>query len=92
MSKVFLDIAMSLDGFISGLNGENRGLHDWYFSPSAVSQQVVDDLIENIGAMIVGRRAYGAGGDGASIADDPYQMPHFVITHRAPEPGLNLDP
>jgi riboflavin biosynthesis pyrimidine reductase len=29
MSKVFLDMAMSLDGFIGSTSGEDVGLYDW---------------------------------------------------------------
>jgi hypothetical protein len=37
MGKVFLDMAMSLDGFVTGSNNEDRGLYDWYFAPSGAN-------------------------------------------------------
>ena len=30
MTKVILDMAMSVDGFIAGLNDEDWGLHDYF--------------------------------------------------------------
>jgi dihydrofolate reductase len=81
MSKVFVDLAMSLDGFIGGSNGEDHGLHNWYFAPSEASQAVITELIENIGAMVMGRRSYQVGSDnGAYDEKNPYKIPHFVLS------------
>ena len=44
MGKVFLDMAVSLDGFISGPNNSDGGLHDWYFSETHKSQQILEEL------------------------------------------------
>ncbi len=85
MSKVFLDMAISLDGFVSGPNGEDGGLHDWYFAPSEPSQAVIDELLQEIGAMVLGRRSYSVGAEHSDSKEEPYQMPHFVLTHRAPD-------
>jgi dihydrofolate reductase len=85
MATVFLDMAMSLDGFISGTDGQDHGLHNWYFNPSEPSREVIAELIESIGAMIMGRGVYGVGTEQGDHKDDPYQMPHFVITHHIPE-------
>jgi dihydrofolate reductase len=82
MGKVYLDMAMSLDGFISGPNGEDGGLHDWYFSPSGDAEFVKQELLDTMGAMILGRRAFGSAPDGF---DTPYKVPHFILTHTARE-------
>ena len=79
MGKVVLDMSMSLDGFVAGPNGEDGGLHDWYFAPSSTDTMVIDELLQTIGAMIVGRRVLGDPPDGF---DTPYKVPHFVLTHR----------
>jgi dihydrofolate reductase len=92
MGKVFLDMAVSLDGFVSGPNGADGGLHTWYFEPSEPSREVIDELLRTIGAMIVGRRAYGVGPDPEHAARDPYQMPHFVLSHHASEEIERRDP
>jgi dihydrofolate reductase len=80
MGKVFLDMALSLDGFIAGPNGEDGGLYDWYFAPSGSAPFVIDELLQTTGAMILGKRAYGDQPDGF---DTPYKVPHFVLTSTA---------
>jgi dihydrofolate reductase len=82
MGKAYLDMAMSLDGFISGPNGEDGGLHDWYFSPSGDAEFVKQELLDTMGAMILGKRAFGSAPDGF---DTPYKVPHFILTHTARE-------
>ncbi len=78
MGKVFLDMAVSLDGFISGPDGADGGLHDWYFADSGKSEQILEELQNDIGAMILGARAFGESSDGF---DTPYKIPHFILTH-----------
>jgi dihydrofolate reductase len=89
MSKVLLDMAVSLDGFIAGPNGEDAGLHDWFFPPSggenAVDARVVEESIGTTGAIVMGRRAYDLGEEVAGFADTPYRVPHFVLSHGTPE-------
>jgi len=78
MGKVFLDMAVSLDGFISGPNNSDGGLHDWYFAETGKSETVLEELQSGIGAIILGARAFGTSPDGF---DTPYKIPHFVLTH-----------
>jgi dihydrofolate reductase len=88
MSKVLLDMAVSLDGFVGGPDGADVGLYDWYFNPSEVSRPAIEELIETTGAIVIGRGAYGTGEDSGGWDDTPYAVPHFVITHRPPtQPG-----
>lgn len=84
MGKVYLDMAMSLDGFISGPNGEDSGLHDWYFSPSGDAEFVKQELLDTMGAMIMGRRAFSTAPESEGF-DTPYKVPHFILTHTARE-------
>jgi dihydrofolate reductase len=86
MGKVFVDMAMSLDGFVAGPNNEDCGLHDWYFAPSGNAVVVIEELLHSIGAMILGRHAFGDQPDGF---DTPYKVPHFILTHTARQPGAN---
>ncbi|MBB5377003.1 dihydrofolate reductase [Deinococcus metalli] len=79
VSRVFLDLAVSLDGFIAGPNGEDGGLHDWYFAPGA-AEDLKAELLGSIGAIILGARAFGTAPDGF---DTPYHVPHFILTHHA---------
>ena len=43
MPKVLLDTAMSLDGFISGPNDEDHGLHNYFISPSGPTLEVIEE-------------------------------------------------
>ena len=83
---VFLDMAVSLDGFVSGPGGEDGGLHDWYFAPAGDSRLILDELLRDIGAMVIGKRAFGEQPEGF---ETPYKVPHFVLTHGAREPIEN---
>ncbi len=85
MGKVILDMAMSLDGFISGLNNADAGLYDWYFAPAPPSARVKEELIKTLGAIIMGRRTYGTGDEANGFEDDPYTAARFILTHHPPE-------
>lgn len=78
MSRVFLDLAVSLDGFISGPDGEDGGLHNWYFAETGVAEEIKAELLDGIGAIILGHTAFGSAPDGF---DTPYGVPHFILTH-----------
>jgi dihydrofolate reductase len=80
MGNVILDMAMSLDGIVAGANDEDNGLYDWYFAPSGNDTVVIDELLNSIGAMILGRKAFGDAPDGF---ETPYKVPHFVLAHQA---------
>ncbi len=89
MGKVLLDMAVSLDGFIAGPDGEDAGLHDWFFPPpggrNAADTGVVEESIGKTGAILMGRRAYDLGEEVGGFAGTPYRVPHFVLSHGAPE-------
>jgi dihydrofolate reductase len=82
MSCVFLDMAISLDGFISGPDGGDQGLHDWYFAGGAATQ-IKDELLRDIGVIVMGHGAFGSAPDGF---DTPYHIPHVILTHEARSP------
>jgi dihydrofolate reductase len=84
MAEVLLDLAVSLDGFIAGPGGSDAGLYDWYFNPTEVSRPVIGELVEATGAIVMGRGAYTTGEQAGGWEDTPYEVPHFVITHRPP--------
>jgi dihydrofolate reductase len=93
MGKVYFDISMSLDGFITaadrtreeplGRGGER--LHDWAFnSQDEHNQHLVEHMVQAGGAVICGRRTYDDsmpwwGTDGPT---GPARLPVFVVTHR----------
>jgi dihydrofolate reductase len=94
MAKLLYSASMSMDGFIAGPGGDMSWLSD-YLAPNPL----VDDLIGDIGALLVGRRTFGG--------DDPYKDtpgegeafgggwsgPQFVLTHHPPAnpvPGVTF--
>jgi dihydrofolate reductase len=94
MSTMLYSVTMSLDGFIAGPGGDMSWLTG-HIAPNPT----VDDLIGQIGALLVGNRTFGG--------DDPYRGtpqegepfgggwsgPQFVLTHHAPEapvPGVTF--
>ncbi|BDP44134.1 deaminase (plasmid) [Deinococcus aetherius] len=84
MSRVFLDLAVSLDGFVAGPDGEDGGLHDWYFAEQGAAEGIKRELLGRMGAMVLGRTAFGTAPDGF---DTEYRVPHFILTHR-PQPTV----
>jgi len=85
MGKVLLDMAMSLDGYLARPHDEDGGLHNWYFSPAPKSAAVIEELINTSGVIVMGRRAYDIGDRYDGYVDNPYKVPHFVLTHNVPE-------
>jgi dihydrofolate reductase len=78
-------MAMSTDGFISGPNGEDHGLHNYFFSPAGPTVEVMEEGFRTTGTILMGRRAYDHGAAQDGFVDDPYQVPTFVLTHHIPE-------
>lgn len=85
MGNVVLDMAMSLDGFIAGPNDEYVGLHEWFFELGGRNSEVVAESLETTGALIMGRRTYDVAAAQDAFVDNPYQVPHVVVTHTVAE-------
>jgi dihydrofolate reductase len=97
MSNVVIDMSMSVDGYIAapndnpqqGLGEDGMRLHNWAFDDPSVFEQVYGNLIEETGAVIMGRRTYDnsieAWGGKGPLGD----VPCFVVTH---EPLSDSDP
>ena len=93
MTKVVLDMSMSLDGFIAGanvgkehpmgVNGEN--LHVWIFNTPKdnVDAEVEREMFAKTGAVILGNRTFEVGVD--LWGDVPFPVPSFVLTHKGRE-------
>ncbi|MDO8189372.1 dihydrofolate reductase family protein [Conexibacter sp. JD483] len=105
MTQVIADMAMSLDGFVADPDDRTDALHGWFFGgdvevptgtpgfafrTSAASAEILREGIENVGAVVGGRRYY-------DLADawggrHPMNVPAFILTHEPPaevpgEPG-----
>ena len=78
MGKVLLDMAMSLDGYIAGPQGEDSGLNDWFFAPSddATSGKgmIVAESIHSLGAIIMGKRTYDLADKADAFVDNPIKL------------------
>ena len=81
MAKVLVGMTMSLDGFVNDRHG---GVDRLYPDLAALRQtETLQELIRTTGAVLMGRHAYDmAGGD---FTGYEFQVPIFVLTHRAPE-------
>lgn len=90
MSRVCIDMSISLDGFVAGPNtsaenplGEGgERLHHWLFvnPPDPKDTAVSKEQRDAVGAVVLGRRTFDVGVD--IWGDVPYPVPCFVITHR----------
>ncbi len=93
MSKVIIDITMSLDGFVTGpndgpgngLGDGGRALHEWTFNPTEEDNLLLfEEPMATLGAGILGRRTFdiaeAAWGDNPPMAGEV-----FVLTHRPHE-------
>ncbi len=95
MGTIYLDMSMSLDGFIAGRNVDidnslgdgGEQLHQWMFArkSSAQSRHFELDRFATTGALVMGRTMLDVGI--GPWGDDPvYRAPVFVVTHRAERP------
>ncbi|MET7618499.1 dihydrofolate reductase family protein [Streptomyces sp. NPDC005408] len=96
MSNVISGMSMSLDGFITAPDDTRENplgvggmrLHQWVREMNETDTKVLDDMVQNVGAIIMGRHSYdlcegdGGWGDGGPAG----KVPCFVLTHRPPDP------
>jgi len=84
MSRTLYSCTMSLDGFMAGPGGDMQWLR-----PFLGPDPVADGLVEQIGALLVGRRTHDGddphrGTEQEGAFSGTYQGPAFVLTHRPP--------
>ncbi|GII03172.1 dihydrofolate reductase family protein [Planobispora takensis] len=98
MAKVIANMSMSLDGFVADPSDGVEHLFGWYengdvaiptaapeltFQVSEASAAHLRGAMENVGALIVGRRLFDiTGGWGGR---HPLDVPVFVVTHSVPD-------
>jgi dihydrofolate reductase len=95
MGNVVIDMSMSLDGYIAapndnpqqGLGEDGMRLHNWAFDDPSVFERVFGNLIEETGAVIMGRRTYDNSIEAWSGKGPLDDVACFVVTHRAFEPA-----
>lgn len=103
MSKVVVDLSMSLDGFIAHHDGRTDEVHAWYgsgnkpikmpnsdltFTVDPASEEVVREGFE-LGANVTGRRTFEDAN--AWGGQDPLGIPSFIVTHEVPEKWQGAD-
>jgi len=100
-----LSMSISADGYVAGpdqsvdqpLGVGGLRLHDWHIGPDRdhpVNRQVVSDMMDGVGATIMGRNMFGPirgeWGDSAWRGwwgdEPPYHCPVFVLTHHPHDP------
>jgi len=98
-------MSISADGYVAGPNQSEEhplgvggmALHGWHIGPAKdhpVNQQVVAEMLDDMGATIMGRNMFGpirsewADSDWRGWWGDvpPYHCPVFVLTHYAHDP------
>ena len=91
MGNVVIDMSMSLDGYIAapndnpqqGLGEDGMRLHNWAFDDPSVFNRVYGNIVENTGAVIMGRRSYDNSIENWGGKGPIENVPCFVVTHRA---------
>ena len=88
VSKVLWHVSMSLDGFVAG-PGDDMSWLSAGFTPDA---QFVDEILNQIGAVLIGHRTYHGGDSGQGANTEKgrayggaWQGPQIVFTRDAPE-------
>jgi hypothetical protein len=92
MGSVVIDMSMSLDGYIAapddnpeqGLGEDGMRLHNWAFDDPSVFERVFGNLIEETGAVIMGRRSYDSSIEAWGHKGPLDDVPCFVVTHTRP--------
>lgn len=81
MGSVVLGMTVSLDGFVNDRHGDVGRLYSDL--DDFMTTEAGQEAIATTGAVVMGRRAYDMGqGD---FTGYEFQVPIFVVTHRAPE-------
>lgn len=82
MSKTILEIALTVDGFVAGLDDQQN----WLEGFGDLSEFGFEEFIAGVGAIIIGKRSYDLGIEQGWFKGDTYgDSPIFVICHDIPK-------
>ena len=82
MAKVIVGMTISLDGFVADQNGNAGRL---YPDLAALRHTAyMQDLIEQTGAVLMGRRTFELADPDSYVGNYEFQVPIFVLTHHPP--------
>ena len=92
MGSVVIDMSMSLDGYIAapndtpaqGLGEDGMRLHNWAFDDPSAFERVYGNLIDETGAVVMGRRSYDNSIDAWGGKGPLGDVPCVVVTHEPP--------
>ena len=109
MPRTNLSMSISADGYVAGPDQSEANpigiggmaLHDWHIGPNSehpVNQQVQSDMLDGMGATIMGRNSVGpirgpwvdSDWKGWWGDNPPYHCPVFVLTHHEHD-SIELD-
>jgi dihydrofolate reductase len=101
MGNVVIDMSMSLDGYIAapddnpaqGLGEDGMRLHNWAFDDPSVFEKVFGNILEETGAVIMGRRSYDNSIEAWGGKGPLGEVPCLVVTHRSfapPDPVFTV--
>lgn len=82
MAQVIVGMTTSLDGFVADENGSVDRLYTDLADLRGTAY--MNAMIEETGAVIMGRRAFEMGDPDAYVGSYEFQVPIFVVTHRPP--------
>src|SRR5215211_2896947 len=84
MTRVIAGLTISLDGYFEDADGGFSALYSDF--EELMDSAYMKTSQAETGAVLMGRRTFDMAGDPDSYAVDyEYQVPLFVLTHRAPE-------
>ena len=104
MSKVIVELSMSLDGFIAHPDGRTDEVHAWYnqgdteikmpnneltFKTDPVSVEVIQETFRQLGANVTGRNTFEDAQ--AWGGQDPMGLPSFIVSHDVPSEWAGPD-
>lgn len=93
MTKLVVDITISLDGFIAGPGisntqpmGKNGDLlHRWMFrNKTEQDTKILSEFVETTGAVVLGNHMYSTAIDIAWNGVTPFSSPAIVVCHKQP--------
>jgi dihydrofolate reductase len=84
MAKVIVGMTVSLDGFVADQSGSAERLYPDLAALRGTAY--MSDLIQQTGAVLMGRRAFEMAHDPDSyVGNYEFQVPIFVLTHQPPQ-------
>lgn len=83
MARVIVGMTMSLDGFVADHSGSVERLYPDLAALRGTAYMNV--LIEETGAVLMGRRTFEMGDPDSYVGNYEFQVPIFVVTHEPPQ-------